>query len=127
MSDANTDTPVTGASLTRFGAAGLGLLHSHIELFALELQQQKTNSLQALVLAALALLAGWSLILSLSALLLVVFWDDYRLQCSIGLCLFYALLMLLSLRRLRATLNTASSPFSASLTELAHDRERLLP
>lgn len=127
MSEANTDTPVTSASLTRLGAAGLGLLHSHIELFGLELQQQKTNSLQALALTALALLAGWSLMLSLSALMLVVFWDDYRLQCSIGLCLFYALLMLLSLWRLRQTLNSASNPFSASLAELARDRERLLP
>jgi uncharacterized membrane protein YqjE len=130
MSDANTDAPPAPPaqpSLARFGAAGLGLLHGHIELLGLELQEQKSNSLQALALTALTLLAGWLLLLGLSALLLIALWDDYRLQAISGLCLFYALLLLASLWRLRKLLNSASNPFSASLYELARDRERLLP
>jgi uncharacterized membrane protein YqjE len=127
MSDANPDAPPAKPSLASFGAAGIGLLHSHVELFGLELQEQKANSLQALALTGLALLAGWLLLMGLSALLLIALWDDYRLPTISGLCLFYALLLLASLWRLRKVLDSTSNPFSASLCELARDRERLLP
>lgn len=127
MSGANTDSPPTTPSLSRIGAAGLGLLHSHIELLGLELQEQKARSLQALALAALALLCAWLLLLGLSALLLIALWDDYRLQSIVGLCLLYSLLLLLSLWRLRTLLNSSANPFSATLSELARDREQLLP
>lgn len=127
MSDMHTETPPATPSLSRLSAAGLGLLHSHIELFGLELQEQKTNSLQALALTTMALLAGLLLLISASALLLIVQWDDHRLATISGLCMFYLLLLLASLWRLRKVLNSASNPFSASLSELARDREHLLP
>jgi uncharacterized membrane protein YqjE len=127
MSDTATNSAPVTPSLVRFGAAGLGLLHSHIELFGLELQEQKTNTLQALTLTAMALLAGWLLLIGLSTLLLIALWDDYRLATISGLCLFYLLLLLASLWRLRNLLSRSKNPFSASLSELARDRERLLP
>lgn len=127
MGDTTTDTAPSKPSLARFGAAGLGLLHGHIELLGLELAEQKSNSLQALACTALALLAGWLLLIGLSALLLISLWDDYRVATISGLCMFYALLLLASLWRLRKLLSNASHPFSASLCELARDRERLLP
>ena len=40
MSGTHTDNPST-PSLSRFGAAALGLLHNHVELLGLELQEQK--------------------------------------------------------------------------------------
>jgi uncharacterized membrane protein YqjE len=127
MSDTSTDGATTKPSLARAGAAGLGLLHGHIELLGLELQEQKSNSLQALALTGVTLLAGWLLLIGLSAWLLIALWDDYRLPTISGLCGFYALLLLVSLWRLSKVLNSASNPFSASLSELARDRERLLP
>jgi uncharacterized membrane protein YqjE len=127
MNDSNSDAAPTTPSLARAGAAGLGLLHSHIELLGLELEEQKSNSLQALAYTAVALLAAWLLLIGLSALLLVSLWDDYRVATISGLCGFYALLLLGSLWRLRKLLSNASNPFSASLCELARDRERLLP
>jgi uncharacterized membrane protein YqjE len=127
MTSANTDSPPITPSLSRFGTAGLGLLHSHIELLGLELQEQKVRSLQALALAALALLCAWLLLIGLSALVLIALWDDYRLHSIVGLCLFYSLLLLLSLWHLRKRLNSAANPFSATLSELARDREQLLP
>ena len=127
MSSTNTDTPPTTPSLSRFGAAALGLLHSHVELLGLELQEQKARSLQTLALAAFALLCAWLLLIGLSALVLIALWDDYRLQSIVGLCLLYGLLLLLSLWQLRKRLNNSANPFSATLNELARDREQLLP
>lgn len=114
-------------SLLRLSAAFLGLLHGHVELFGMELQEQKTNSLRLLLFAGLALLCSCLLLLSLSTLVLIALWDTYRLHAILGLCLFYALATLFCAVRLYNVLNDESSPFSATLEELARDRERLLP
>ena len=58
--------------MQRLGAAALGLLHGHVEVFGIELQEQKERRLQALVLAGAALIAGLLLLLGLTGLLLIV-------------------------------------------------------
>ncbi|ENT5106399.1 phage holin family protein [Pseudomonas aeruginosa] len=114
-------------SLRRFGAAFLGLLHGHVELFGIELQEQKANTLRLLLFAGLALVFALLLLVSLSLLVLIVFWDTNRLAAALGLCLFYVIGSLFCGWRLYQSINDESSPFSATLEELANDRERLLP
>ncbi|MGG2671131.1 phage holin family protein [Pseudomonas aeruginosa] len=114
-------------SLRRFGAAFLGLLHGHVELFGIELQEQKANTLRLLLFAGLALVFALLLLVGLSLLLLIVFWDTNRLAAALGLCLFYVIGSLFCGWRLYQSINDESSPFSATLEELANDRERLLP
>ncbi|UUC52103.1 phage holin family protein [Pseudomonas citronellolis] len=127
MSDA-TDAPQHhGPSVRSFGAALLGLLHGHVELFGLELQEQKSRTLALLLFAGLALLFALLLILGLSLLVLVLFWDSDRLAAVLGLCAFYALGGGLCAWRLYQLVDDDSSPFSATLEELARDREQLLP
>ena len=126
MSDTSTPATPPAPSLQRLGAAALGLLHGHVELFGIELQEQKERSLQALVLAGMALIAGLLLLLGLSALLLVA-GETYRLHAILALCLVYSLALLVCVWRLRRLLCNPLPPFSATLAELARDRERLLP
>ncbi|HBO2544290.1 TPA: phage holin family protein [Pseudomonas aeruginosa] len=114
-------------SLRRFGAAFLGLLHGHVELFGIELQEQKANTLRLLLFAGLALVFALLLLVGLSLLVLIVFWDTNRLAAALGLCLFYVISSLFCGWRLYQSINDESSPFSATLEELANDRERLLP
>ncbi|HCF4201727.1 TPA: phage holin family protein [Pseudomonas aeruginosa] len=114
-------------SLRRFGAAFLGLLHGHVELFGIELQEQKANTLSLLLFAGLALVFALLLLVGLSLLVLIVFWDTNRLAAALGLCLFYVIGSLFCGWRLYQSINDESSPFSATLEELANDRERLLP
>ncbi|CEI09343.1 hypothetical protein PAMH19_2028 [Pseudomonas aeruginosa] len=116
-----------GPSLRRFGAAFLGLLHGHVELFGIELQEQKANTLRLLLFAGLALVFALLLLVGLSLLVLIVFWDTNRLAAALGLCLFYVIGSLFCGWRLYQSINDESSPFSATLEELANDRERLLP
>ncbi|WP_312931520.1 phage holin family protein [Pseudomonas sp.] len=111
----------------RLGAAVLGLLHSHVELLGIELQEQKARSLRLLLFAGFALVFGLLLLSALSGLLLVLVWDTYRLAGIIGLCVFYALAAVFCAMRLKSAVFDESSPFSATLEELAKDRERLLP
>ena len=117
----------TGASSKRLGAAVLGLLHGHVELFGIELQEQKARTLSLLLFAGLALVFALLLLVALSALVLVLLWDSYRLAGVIGLCVFYGVAALYCGLRLKAAVFDESSPFSSTLEELANDRERLLP
>lgn len=116
-----------GPSPKRLSAAFLGLLHSHVELFGIELQEQKNRSLNMLLFAGLALVFALLLLLGLSALVLILVWDSYRLAGVIGLCGFYAVATLFCALRLRDAITDETSPFSATLEELARDRERLMP
>jgi uncharacterized membrane protein YqjE len=115
------------SSLRRLGAAFLGLLHSHVELFGIELQEQKSRTLSLLLFAGLALVFTLLLLIGLSALLLIIVWDSYRLAGIIGLCVFYTLAAAFCGLRLKAAIFDESSPFNATLEELANDRERLMP
>lgn len=114
-------------SSKRLGAAVLGLLHGHVELFGIELQEQKARTLSLLLFAGLALVFALLLLVALSALVLVLLWDSYRLAGVIGLCVFYGVAALFCALRLKAAVFDESSPFSSTLEELAKDRERLLP
>lgn len=115
------------SSPRRLGAAFLGLLHSHVELFGIELQEQKSRTLSLLLFAGLALVFALLLLIGLSALLLIVVWDSYRLAGIMGLCVFYTLAAVFCGLRLKAAIFDESSPFNATLQELANDRERLMP
>ncbi len=115
------------SSPRRLGAAFLGLLHSHVELLGIELQEQKARTVSLLLFAGLALVFALLLFIGLSALVLVLVWDSYRLTGIIGLCVFYTLAAIFCGLRLKAAVFDDSSPFNATLEELAKDRERLLP
>ncbi|SEN07789.1 Uncharacterized membrane protein YqjE [Pseudomonas sp. ok272] len=129
MAIGESDASETGtlSSPRRLGAAFLGLLHSHVELFGIELQEQKARTVSLLLFAGLALVFALLLLVGLSALVLILLWDTYRLAGIIGLCVFYLLAALYCALRLKAAIFDESSPFSATLEELANDRERLLP
>lgn len=116
-----------GSSPRRFAGALLGLLQGHIALFAEELKEQQSHTLSLLVLTSLSLLFGLLLLIGLSAALLIAFWDSHRLLVISALCVFYAVAMLSSLITLLLRVRNAPAPFSASLEELARDREQLLP
>ena len=127
MTNETDDVLTATPSLKRFGAAALGLLSGHVELFGVELQEQKIHGLRAFMWAGSVLFCGLLLLIGLSALVLLFFWDTFRTQAMIGLCIFYAVALLLCIWRLRITLKATSVPFSATRTELARNRDRLMP
>jgi uncharacterized membrane protein YqjE len=102
-------------------------LHSHIELFGIELQEQKSRTVSLLLFAGLALVFALLALVALSGLILILLWDNYRIPGMIGLCAFYLLAGVFCAVRLKAAVFDESSPFSGTLEELANDRERLLP
>ncbi|NUT75569.1 hypothetical protein HNO86_10980 [Pseudomonas sp. C1C7] len=127
IEDLGASTASASSSSRRLGAAVLGLLHSHVELFGIELQEQKARTVSLLLFAGLALVFALLLLVGLSTLVVILFWETYRMEAIIGLCVFYTLAAIFCGIRLRAAIFDESSPFHGTLEELSNDRERLLP
>ena len=114
------------ASLRRLVATSIEIAQVRIELFAVELEQEKLRVFDGLMWAALALLL-LAVGLSLGAgLLMMLFWDGYRLPALALLCALFlgAGVWVARLARRRLS-NPGGSAVDASLGELARDRESL--
>ncbi|UQY34289.1 phage holin family protein [Pseudomonas fulva] len=128
MDDSQTAAPTSrGPSPRRLAGALLGLVHGHVALFSEEIKEQQARTVTLLILTGLCILFGLLLIVGLSAALLIGFWDTHRILVITLLCLFYAAGLLVCGWHLVQRMRNAPAPFSASLEELARDREQLLP
>lgn len=114
-------------SSQRLGAAALDLLSDHAELFALELQEQKKHSSQQLVWLGITAVCSFMLFLLLNAVLIVLLWKHYGYMLLIAMSVFYALVGLFCVWRMKSLQRHAQAPFSASLEELKKTKEQLLP
>lgn len=115
------------SSLRGLAATGVATLQNRLELFSVELQEEKARVLGLLVYGATALILLATGVVFAAVFITVLLWDSHRL---LALGVFSALFLaagavaLTAARRLAAS---ASRPFEASLAELARDRAALDP
>ncbi|HSX72121.1 MAG TPA: phage holin family protein [Pseudomonas sp.] len=114
-------------SLKKLGGAFVGLLQGHLELLGIEFQEEKSRSFRLFVFSGLSLIFGLLVLLGLSTVVLIAFWDTYRLPAAIGLCVVYALALLACVMKAMRLARDGESPFRATMAELARNKERLLP
>ena len=114
-------------SLKRLGGAFVGLLQSHLELLGIEFQEEKSRSFRLFVFSGLSLIFGLLVLLGLSTVVLIAFWDTYRLPAAIGLCLLFTAALLVCVHKATCLAREGETPFRATVAELARDKERLLP
>lgn len=114
-------------SLKKLGGAAVSLLQGHLELLGIEFQEEKSRTFQLFIFSGLSLIFGLLVLLAISTLVLIVFWDSYRLQAGLGLCLVYAVALAACVIRTVNLARKGESPFHATVEELARNRERLLP
>jgi len=116
-----------GESLKGLADSGLATLQTRLELFSVELKEEKLRASGFLfdtVLAALFIGFG---VVFLMAFLTVLFWDSHRLL-ALGLAttgLFIAGVW--AATRAAGRLRSGSRLFASSLAEIAQDREALRP
>jgi uncharacterized membrane protein YqjE len=112
-------------SLKRLASTLISIVSTRLELLANELQEERLHITQMIILALSALFFFGMGILLLAIFVAVLFWDDHRLAAIGVVCaLFFALGTLMALL-LRSKAKAKSKLFSASLAELAKDREHL--
>lgn len=112
-------------SVKRLLATLISIAATRLELLANELQEERLRLTQMFIFALFALFCFAMGILLLTIFVVVLFWDDHRLAVSGGLCALFFLLGMLMLLLLRSKARAKSRLFSASLAELAKDREHL--
>ena len=98
---------------------------TRLELLANELQEERLRLTQMLLFTLFALFCFGVGILLLTAFIVVLFWDDHRLAVLGVLSALFFALGILTAMLLRNKAQAKSGLFSASLAELAKDREQL--
>jgi uncharacterized membrane protein YqjE len=114
------------ASAKRLADLTLATAHNRVELFAVELQEEKCRFIQAVLLTAGAIAVGIGALCLATITLVVLFWESGRIPV---LCVLSGLFIAASfflVRALRKCL--AGGPgFKSTLTELEKDRACFLP
>ena len=109
-------------SFRMLGDSLLGTVKDRLELFVVELQEEKFRLIQTFVWICAAIFTGMMAIVFASLTLVYLFWESARLTVLVGLTLLYAggtVALLVALRRFLARQPT---PFAATLHELGEDR-----
>jgi uncharacterized membrane protein YqjE len=116
---------VLPASLRALGASLFALVRARAELISVELAEERARAAQKLALVAVAsLFLGIGLLLA-ALLVVVLFWDSYRLAAAGGVTLFYFGTGAVALLRLRYLKRNSPPPFAGTLSEFANDLKLL--
>jgi uncharacterized membrane protein YqjE len=100
-------------------------LEARVELIGIEFREEAEFRKRLILLAAVAaLFVGLGLLL-LAFLIVVLFWDSYRLPAIAGVTLFYCGIGTWAILRFRQLVRDSPSPFSATLAEFRKDIEML--
>ena len=114
-------------SVKRLVSTLIAIVSTRLELFSNELQEERLRLTQMFFLSLSALFCFGMGVLLLTVFIAVVFWDDHRLAVLGGLCILFFVSGTLMAMSLRNKAQSKPKLFSASLAELAKDREQLEP
>lgn len=124
MSDENSPASGTWDSAKRILDTVLATAQNRLELFTVELEEEKIRLVEILVLAAAAAIFGLMALTLLTFTVVVLFWENGRMAVLGGLCLLYLGAGVWTWRILQARLK-ARSAFAETIAELRKDRECL--
>lgn len=109
-------------ALSALGDGLIASLQDRIELFSVELQEEKYRLIQTFIWISAAIFTGMIAITFASLTLVYLFWESARLAVLGGLTLFYAGALIAIILALRRYLSRQPSPFNATLQEIKEDR-----
>jgi uncharacterized membrane protein YqjE len=101
------------------------IARSRLELFAIELQEEKQRLVQVLIWATAALFCGMMAFIMINVTLVYLFWESARLAVLISLSIFYTGALGAIAIGLKRYLERQPLPFSDTILEFQKDRECL--
>jgi len=119
------ETPVPAGFLASFRALGdvlLATVSDRLELFSLELQEEKFRLIRIFLWISAGIFAGMMAVTFASLTLVYLFWESARLAVLGGLALFYATALVAIIIAFRRFLARQPQPFAATLQEIKEDR-----
>lgn len=114
-------------SLKRLTGTLLAIFQTRLELLSNEMAEERVRIEQMLLYGSVALFFFGLAVMLLTAFIVVLFWDSQRLLVLGGFAALYFVAGLLAWNALRRVAREKSKLFSASLAELADDRDQLAP
>lgn len=111
--------------LGSFRALGDGLLatvHDRLELFSVELHEEKLRLVQTFIWISAAVFTGMMAITFASLTLVYLFWESARLAVLGSLTLLYGAALVAIIAGFRRYLAHQPKPFAATLQEIGEDR-----
>jgi uncharacterized membrane protein YqjE len=118
-------SPGLFGSLREVGTAVLALAHSRATLAGIELAEERERLLYRGLLAVLAVLAFGLAAAVFTLLMVVIFWDSWRVPVLAGFLCLYVALGLWCVLRMRAESARAPILLERTLAELERDLETL--
>lgn len=118
-------TPAPEGYLSSLRSLGEGLLamgQDRLELFTVELQEEKFRLIQVFLWISAVLFTGMLAITFASLALVYFFWESARLAVLSGLAVFYIGALVAIVIAFRRYLSRQPNPFAASLQEIGEDR-----
>src|ERR1041385_7590570 len=121
----NHDTPGLVDSVKRMASTSVATLQNRLELFSVELTEQKYHLASVLFWAGLTLFLFSMALLLLTITVVFLFPPEYRPSIFAGLTGLYLLGAFLAVGKLRLGIKKGPSPFADTIAELKKDREWL--
>jgi len=112
-------------SIKKLARTLAGVFQTRLEILATELEEAKLQLSQLLLLGLVALFCLVVGIILLAVFFVVLFWDSYRLAVLGVMAGFFLGMGIFAVLVLRAKATENTKMFSATLAELAKDREQL--
>ncbi len=109
------------ASLRKLGDTLVGIITTRIELFALEVQEEKLWVLTTLLWTAAAVVCGVLALLLITITVVYVVPAGCRTWALIGFCVFYSGLTAFAAFRIREQVRSKAAPFDDTIAELKKD------
>ncbi len=112
-------------SLRNVGPALIALARTRIELFGIELAEERGRAASLALHGALALLFAGLALLMANVLILAICWETHRYHAIAGLMILYTAGALYLVMRIKEALAARSPMFEATLAELKADLDAL--
>lgn len=111
------------AAISRIGATVVAMVHTRLELAAVEMQEEARRLAGYLVSVLLATFLLACSILLAALFVIVLFWDSYRLLAVGGMTVLFALAGFVILNKVRTSFESRPPLLSATLAELRNDAD----
>jgi uncharacterized membrane protein YqjE len=110
------------SSLRALGDGFLASVQDRLELFTVELQEEKFRLIQTFMWISAGVFAAMMTLTFASLTLVYLFWESARLAVLGGLALFYAAALVAIIIAFRRFIARQPSPFAATQREIQEDR-----
>jgi uncharacterized membrane protein YqjE len=109
------------AAAGRIAATVVAMIGTRLELAAVEFQEDARRLLGYLAWTLLAVFLAGGACLLVALFVIVLFWDDYRLQAIAGMAILFAAAAGVIVLKVRSGLDKQAALFSGTLAELRND------